>query len=127
MNPQNLQSDLANQKLAQFKQECAETQSIREYQIERQQKLQRQRELELKERQVQKLKQQTINRDSNSNTPSLSRGEDDSQEINLICTFYTASADEGSGTGLTASGKVIKQGMIASNSFDFGTKIYTKD
>jgi 3D (Asp-Asp-Asp) domain-containing protein len=54
--------------------------------------------------------------------------QDDTQEINLICTFYTGEASENGGyVNKTASGKTLSRGMCASNAHKFGTKIYTKE
>ena len=130
INPKNLQSDLANQKLAQFKQQCAETQSIREYEIERQQKLQKQRELEMKAKQAQKLKrqkQQTTNRHKeNNNISSLSR-RDNGEYINVRLSYYTSSYEEcGKNDGISANGTSINDGgnyVAAPSSVPFGTKL----
>lgn len=59
---------------------------------------------------------------------SLSRGGDISEyrSVTLVCTFYTSSLDETWGDGtITASGKKIRAGMVASNHLPFGTEIHT--
>ena len=129
INPKNLQSDLANQKLAQFKQQCAETQSIREYEIERQQELQKQRESEIKARQAQKLKQQRqqiTNKHKNNNIPSLSRGNNE-EYIDVRLSYYTNSIAEcGKNDGISANGTNINDGgnyVAAPSTIPFGTKL----
>ena len=71
----------------------------------------------------QKQKEEELNKMNQQNTNINQEGE----EINLICTFYSGSAEENGGhANLTASGKTLSRGMIASNAHPFGTQIYTE-
>ena len=50
----------------------------------------------------------------------------ESRKINFVCSFYSNDEQEnGRGNaGATASGKELREGIIASNNFKFGTKIH---
>lgn len=54
---------------------------------------------------------------------------EESEWINLVCTFYTGDENENGvgNTNKTASGKKLSRGMCASNAHKFGTQIYTKE
>lgn len=69
-------------------------------------------------------KNEELNKNNNQQNTNINEG---GEEVNLICTFYTGSAEENGGhTNLTASGKTLSRGMIASNAHSFGTQIYTE-
>lgn len=71
----------------------------------------------------QRQKEEELNKINQQNTNINQGGE----KINLICTFYSGSAEENGGhANLTASGKTLSRGMIASNAHAFGTQIYTE-
>ena len=46
------------------------------------------------------------------------------EKINFICSFYSGSDEENGGQTLTASGQSLREGIVASNNFKFGTRIH---
>lgn len=76
-------------------------------------------------------KTSTDNKDSNNTDTSKivkTRNINEGEEFDITLSFYGDTAEENGGfAGLAASGETLEYGIIASNNFEIGTKIYIEE
>ena len=105
-----IKNNLADIKFKQLIQTCEEYKTIKDYEIEKEKKeLERQKQLQ----------QEKENIENSNISNSISE-----EKINFICSFYSGSDEENGGQTLTASGQSLREGIVASNNFKFGTRIH---